>query len=199
MNSSLCRRDTLQAFRAPARGGTSLIECLVYILLAGMIGILGFEILNRLLRLQGSETRAQSQTLGLERLERQWREDVHRAEAFTISAAEASPWGAVATLTVGPLSVSYSSDSEGVLTRTAREGMDRRATERWELDADATFRQSADRRLLSLELTRRPVVRGNKTLRAASGRASGSQGERIILDAAVGTDRRAARPEGENP
>lgn len=166
------------------RGGTSLIECLVYIFLAGAIGLLGFEILNRLLRLETSERRAQSGVLQAERLERQWREDAHRATAFTISAAEDATPDAVATLTVDSRTVTYAADAEGGLTRTLREGMERRGTERWELDSAATFRASADRRLLSLELTPRPEFRANKTLHGSP--APGLAEKRIVIDAAVG-------------
>ena len=178
-----------RAARVARRAGTSLIECLVYIFMAGAIGVLGFEILNRLLRLDGSERRAQSELLFLERLERQWRDDSHHAESFLLSESEAGKPDSAVTLTVGAQSVRYAAGPEGIVTRTAEERGERRATERWELDADVIFRASLDQRLLSLELTPRPVVRENPSLRATSVPGGAQSRGRIILDAAVGTDR----------
>jgi len=190
---SLERPPRHPALRVLDRGGTSLIECLLYVFMAGAIGILGFEIMNRLLRLEGNETRSHYQERLLERLERQWRDDAHRATEFSIAANEP---GSTVALTIGPSVVTYSSNSEGILIRTAREGTQQQAQERWELDANATFRSSPDRRLLTLELTPLPTPRRNKSLSAPPGESTAvSPVGRVLLDASVGTARSGSNPE----
>ena len=178
----------------PARNGVSLIECVLYMFLLSAIGLLGFQILSRVLRIDVAGSHLEEAQRQRTRLARTWREDVHRAGQIIRPAMDSE--SDEVELFVDGAQVLYAGSDERSITRKVVRDESPVAFERWNVDGVVRFRRSQGGRLIALELDApRGVTPSAPDLPAGSARPDPLQ--TTVIDASVGTAR--PRPPATDP
>ena len=178
---------SLPAQARHSRSGVSLIECLLYMFLLSAIGLLGFQILNQVLRIDVAGSRLEEVQHQRTRLARTWRDDVHLAEQVVRPEMDGES-GEVELIVEGKRVLYAASDERSVTRKTLQEGSTV-ATERWNVDGVVRFRRSKEGRLVTLELDApRGVTPSAADLPAGSTR--GDPLQTTVIDASLGTARR---------
>lgn len=182
--------------RHHGRRGVTLIECVLYTFLLSTIGVLGFQVLSRLLRIDVAGAHLEEALRQRSRLERTWRDDVRRAEQVIRPAMDGA--GDEVELQVEGTRILYAASDEGsVARRVLRDGAPV-AVERWDVDGALRFRRSSEGRLLALELDA-PQGEGPSG-RATPGRATRPDLlQTTVIEASVGTTRPRSGSSPANP
>lgn len=172
--------------RHSGRSGASLIECILFMFLLSTIGVLGFQVLGRLLRIDAAGTHLEDAQRQRNRLERTWRDDVHRAEQIIRPAMDGASDDV--ELQVEGTRILYAASDEGSVTRRVLRDETPVAVERWDVDGSLRFRRSREGRLLAMELDapRMEIPSGSG---APTGAARPDLLQTNVIEASVGTSR----------
>jgi prepilin-type N-terminal cleavage/methylation domain-containing protein len=173
-----CAADRLKAelrTKLSGRPGFTLLECMVVIVLTGIIGLIGVQLVVQVMRLQGSEASRDDEQMQLVQIASQWRTDVHQCRRARLPDA-AAPDSSIELEFLDQV-IRYTTQKNDLVRQVVVEGTVR-SKQVWKLSSTATFRLDQDRRLASLEL-QPSAEKGPRTKRPST---------KVIVDAAVASN-----------